>query len=228
MNTRMAAQFSALAALVTLGACKARDRQAADSTVTARADTTTTKTGAAIDTAMAKTGAAIDTAARRVQSAAGSLVRHTWTDPSILAFTSATSAGEMRESELATRKATNSAVKAYARQLVNDHRALTRETKTLASKLNVTIDTTVDDVRDAMKHAQDDIKDLTDKPAGADWDKEYIDHQIKDHEDVLDKLQDAAKATTNPELRTMLEKATGQVQAHLTKAKDIKENTLKS
>jgi putative membrane protein len=217
MNTRIAVRFSGLAVVVMLVACKARDRQAADSTITARADT-----------AMSKTGAAIDTAARRVESAAGSLVRHTWTDPSILAFTSAAGTGEMRESELATRKATNSAVKAYARQLVNDHRTLDREAKALASKLNVALDTTVDDVRDAMKHARDDIKALTDKPAGADWDKEYIDHQIKDHEDVLDKLQDAAKATTNPELRTMLEKATGQVQQHLTKAKDIKENTLKS
>jgi len=218
MNTRIAVQwFSAFASVAMLGACKARDRQVADSTLTTRADT-----------AVSRTGAAIDTAVRRVDSAAGSLVRHTWSDASILAFTNAASDGEIRESELATRKATIPAVKAYARQLITDHRALAREAKALASKLNVTPDTTVDDVRDAIKHAGDDIKDLTDKPAGPDWDKEYIDHEIKDHENVLDKLQDAAKATTNPELRTVLEKATGQVQEHLTKAKDIKEHTLKN
>jgi putative membrane protein len=151
-----------------------------------------------------------------------------WTDASILAFANASSAGELRESQLAARKATNPAVKAFARQLVADHRSLVSEGKALATKLKVTPDTTDDDVRDVVKHAEDDIKDLTDKTAGADWDKQYIDNQIKDHKDVLDKLQDAAKNTTNPELRTALEKATGKVQEHLTKAQALKDNELKS
>ncbi len=45
---------------------------------------------------------------------------------------------------------------------------------------------------------------------------------IDDHKKVLDKLQDAAKNTTDPEVRAALEKATGKVQQHLTKAEDIK------
>jgi len=50
---------------------------------------------------------------------------------------------------------------------------------------------------------------------------------IDDHQKVLDKLQDAAKNTTNTDLRASLEKATGKVQQHLTKAQDIKANVLK-
>jgi predicted outer membrane protein len=79
-----------------------------------------------------------------------------------------------------------------------------------------------------MKDASDEVKDLTDKPAGADWDKKFIDNEIDDHKDLLDKLQDAAKNTSNTELRGAIEKATGQVQEHLTKAQSIKENELKS
>ena len=135
--------------------------------------------------------------------------------------------GEIREGELAARKATNATVKSFARQVIADHRALVADGKALATKLNVTPDTADDDVRDVMKHAKDDIKDLTDKQAGADWDKDYIDKQINDHKDVLDKLQDAAKNTTDPQLRAALEKATGKVQEHLTKAQDIKDNALK-
>jgi putative membrane protein len=134
----------------------------------------------------------------------------------------------VRESQLAEKKATNPAVKKYAQQLVTEHRALANEMRSLAQKLSVTPDTTDDDVHDAMESARDQIKDLTDKPAGADWDKKYIDNQIDDHKDVLDKLQDAAKNTSNADLRAAIEKATGKVQEHLTKAQSIKENELKS
>jgi putative membrane protein len=205
------------AALLVLGACKARDGNLADTAV------------ARIDTGMSRAGAAVDTAVRRVDSAAGSLVKRAgWTSASTLGFVGAANDGEIREGELAVRKATNRAVKAFARQLVADHRAMMSDAKALGSKLNVTPDTTSDDVRDLVKHAADDIKDLTDKPAGLDWDKEYIDKQINGHKDVLDKLQDSAKNTTDPELRAALEKATGKVQEHLTKAQDIKDNALKN
>ena len=206
-------EIIAVAAALAVGACSRADRRAADS---------------AIDTTTSRVAAAVDTAARRVESAAGSVLKPTgWTDARIVAFSTMSSDGEMRESQLAVRKATNPEVKAFARQLVTDHRALISETKALAAKLNVTPDTADGDVRDAVKHAEDEIKDLTDKPAGLDWDKAYIDNQIDDHKDVLDKLQDAAKNATSPELRAALEKATGKVQEHLTKAQNIKDNTLK-
>jgi len=208
-----AREIIAVVAALAMSACSREDRRAADS---------------AVDTTTSRVGAAVDTAAQRVESAAGSVVkRDGWTDGRIVAFASMSSDGEMRESQLAVRKATNAEVKAFARQLVSDHRALISETKALASKLNVTPDTADGDVRDVVKHADDDIKDLTDKPAGLDWDKAYIDNQIDDHKDVLDKLQDAAKNATSPELRAALEKATGKVQEHLTKAQNIKDNTLK-
>jgi putative membrane protein len=212
------------AVVLTLCACSRQDRAGADSA----ADTTANRVGAAVDTAASRVGAAADTAGRRMESAAGSVKRGGWTDASIFGLVGVASAGEIRESQLAVKKATNPAVKKYAQQLVNDHRALANQLKSLAAKLSVTPDTADDDVRDVMKDANDEIKDLTDKPAGADWDKKFIDNEIDDHKDLLDKLQDAAKNTSNTELRTAIEKATGKVQEHLTKAQSIKENELKS
>ena len=125
------------------------------------------------------------------------------------------------------KKATNAKVKAYARELVAEHRTMLAEEKSMAKKLSVTADTAADDVRDLVNHVRDEVKDLTDKAAGADWDKDFINKMIDDHQKVLDKLQDAAKNTTNTDLRAALEKATGKVQQHLTKAQDIKTNVLK-
>ena len=206
--------------MLAAGACKPREQNAADTTTPAAAvrpaDTTANRVAAATDTGM-----------KRVDTAAGTVAkRGGWTPASIVAFANATSNGEIKEAELAERKAVTPKVKSFARQVVADHRAMQTELKGVASKMNVTADTAYDDVRDAVKHANDDIKDLTDKKAGIDWDKAYIDKQINDHKDVLDKLQDASKNTADPTLRAELEKATGKVQEHLTKAQDIKDNTL--
>jgi putative membrane protein len=185
-----------------------------------------------------KDTAATDSAAGRVDSAAAvdsarradslkTTARSGWTEPSILGYTGAANNGEIELGQLGAKKATNAKVKAYARELVAEHRTMLAEGKSMATKLSATADTAADDVRDLMNHARDEVKDLTDKAAGADWDKDFINKMIDDHQKVLDKLQDAAKNTTNADLRAALEKATGKVQQHLTKAQDIKANVLK-
>ena len=185
-----------------------------------------------------KESAALDSAAGRVDSAAvvdsvrradslKATARSGWTEPSILGYASAANSGEIELGQLGVKKATNAKVKAYARELVAEHRTMLAEGKSMATKLSATADTAVDNVRDLMNHVRDEVKDLTEKAAGADWDKDFINKMIDDHQKVLDKLQDAAKNTTNADLRAALEKATGKVQQHLTKAQDIKANVLK-
>ena len=180
----------------------------------------TPKENAATDTTTSAGAVATDSANR---PAVGG-----WNDAQIVAFATAANNGEIAEGTLAESKATNAAVKAYARQMVTDHRAMLNEGKAFATKNNVTPDSTKDDVVDLMKGSQEEIKELTDKAKGADWDKEFIEHEIDAHKKVLEKLQNATQATTNPELKDLLTKATGKVQEHLTKAEDIKTNTLKS
>ena len=77
-------------------------------------------------------------------------------------------------------------------------------------------------------NARDELTDLTNKPAGKDWDGAFMDKEIDGHKAVLDKLQDFEKSTTNPKLKEALNKAVGKVQSHLTKAQDIKDNKIKS
>ena len=199
------------AALAAVGGCKGRE--------TARTDTATAGgTVAGRDT----TGRGADTGAA---ARGGS---RNWTDAQILGFASAANSGEIAEGRLAERKATNPAVKAFARQMVADHSAMLAEGKSFASKNNIRPDTTKDDVTDLKKDSRDLVKDLTSKKAGKDWDEDYIEHEIDGHKKVLDKLQDAEKATTNADLKAMLTKAVGKVQEHLTKAEDIKDNKLKT
>ena len=146
-----------------------------------------------------------------------------WTDGHILAFAAAASSGEIAEGKAAQAKARDAGVKAFARQMVTDHQAMLAEGTAFGKKHNVAPDTAQDDVRDLANGSRDHLKDLNGKAAGADWDKAYLDDEIDGHQKVLDKLQDAAKNTTNADLRAMLVKATGKVQEHLTKARALKE-----
>jgi len=200
----------ALVAGTTIVACTTRDRDVAV------ADSTTAAN-------VAPAAAPVDTT-----TSAGAVTNENgWTDGQIVAFMDAANNGEIEEGKLAERKATNPAVKAFARQLVADHQAMLKDARALASKQGLTTDANRDDVRDLLNDTQDELKDLSDKPAGKDWDEEYIDKQIDGHKDVLNKLQDLEKNTTDPQLKEALNKAVGKVQSHLTKAQDIKDNKLK-
>ncbi|NUO64081.1 MAG: DUF4142 domain-containing protein [Gemmatimonadaceae bacterium] len=167
-----------------------------------------------------------DTAAGSVATTHDSAARahndYAWTAPQVLGFTAVANTSEIHEGKLASQKATNPQVKAFARQLEADHQKMLDEGTQYASKNNVVPDTTRDDVRDALKDASDEYKDLADKKAGKDWDKEFIDKQVDGHQKTLDKLQELEQNTTDSTLKAMLTKASGKVQEHLTKAQDLK------
>jgi putative membrane protein len=193
---------STVAACTVLGACQKKGDVAATDTTAAPAAT-------------ADTTASAGTVAPSSNS---------WTDAQILAFASAANAGEIQEGTIAEQKATNPAVKSFARLMVSDHKKMLADGKALATKLAITPDSSKSDVTDLTKNVSDDVKDLNDKKAGKDWDQDYIGKQVDAHQKVLDKLQDASKSAQNAELKDALSKSIGKVQEHLTKAQNLKDS----
>jgi hypothetical protein len=100
--------------------------------------------------------------------------------------------------------------------------------KVVPSSNKITPDTTQSDITGLTKDSQSLIKDLTDKPAGNDWDAAYMSKQVDEHKAVLDKLQNFEKSTTNTKPKDLLNTAVGKVQSHLTKAQDVKDNKIKA
>ncbi len=203
---------SAVAACTVLGACQKKGDVAVNDTTAAPAMANRTDTTAS--------GGAV--------SSTNAGAKNDWTDAQIVAFASAASAGEVSEGQMAEHKATNPAVKSFARQMVTDHTKMLADTRAIEKKLMITPDSSKSDVKDLMKNGQDDIKDLTNKKAGKDWDEAYISKQIDDHQKVLDKLNDAQQSAKSADLKTALTQSIAKVQEHLNKAKSIKDNTLKS
>jgi putative membrane protein len=207
--TGQALRFTTSLALcvAALGACNKADN-AAD-TAAARTDSAAGR----VDSA----GNAMGDSASRAANAAGS-----WTNDHIFGFTHNADNGEIALGKLASTKATNSQVKAYAAQMVKDHQAMMTQAHALMGKVNATADTTWGDAKDLAGNGTDKLKELTDKAKGADWDKNYIESQVDMHQRVLDKLQDAVKNNTDTTVTASLSKASAKVQEHLTKAQSIK------
>jgi putative membrane protein len=176
----------------------------------------------------------VDSAAGRAETTAAAAVRTDsgtppgkYADASVLGFATVANNGEIAMGKLGEHMATNPAVKSFSRTLVTDHEKLLASTKQLATKLATSPDTTAGDALDLMNHDADEIKDLNGKTKGADWDKEFINQVIEGHQKILSQLQDAAKNSPSESVRTALEKASGVIQQHLTKAQDIKTTILK-
>ena len=196
---------STVAACTVLGACQKKgDVAVSDTTVApAMADTT---------------------------ASAGSVAspKNDWTDAQILAFAKTANSGEIAEAKVAQQKATNPAVKKFAAMMIADHTKMLADGNALATKLAITSDTSKSDVKDLMKDGDKDLKELQDKKTGKDFDEDYMEKQIGTHQKVLDKLNDASKSAKAPELKSAVDESIAKVQGHLTQAKAIKDNSLKS
>ena len=194
-----------VAACTVLGACQKKGDVAATDTTAAPA--------------MADTTASAGTVAGP---------KNDWTDAQILAFAATANSGEIKEAKLAQHKATNPAVKKFAALMIADHTKMQADGKALATKLAITPDTSKSDVSDLAKAGSKDIKDLSNKKVGKDWDEDYMEMQVDTHQKVLDKLNDASMSAKAPELKSALTEAIAKVQDHLTQAKQIKDSSLKS
>jgi putative membrane protein len=201
----------ALGLCVALGACKARER-----------------TERAAETASAPGAMATPSDTAHMGGNAPTAPTPSWTEGEILAFTTEANRGEIAEGYLAEHKATGRTVKDFAREMVKVHQKLLNEGTSFREKNHVTLDTTHEEVSERMKESHKDLQELNEKKAGKDWDREFLENQVNDHEEMLEQLQKAEQSTSNPALKELLTKQSGDVQMLLTKAKDLKEKKAES
>ncbi len=187
----------ALCALTLLGACK-KGESTADTTM-ARADTAT--------------------AAGMGSSTSMSAAATSMTDAQIFAMLAAANQGEIDAGKMASTKATDPAVKAFARDMVTAHTKLLNDGDALAKKLNITPDTAAADSIKAMN--QSTAASLTAASKGPAFDSTYVNAQVAGHEYVLDMVKRAEGQAQSADLKTALASAQGEVQQHLDRIRDI-------
>ncbi len=114
---------------------------------------------------------------------------------------------EIKFSQLATEKATNPKVKAYAKKMIADHTKLEAEMKPFADKWGVTPVTTLDSEHQTKY-------DALSAMSGTDFDKQYMTDMDADHHKALDAFKAEESTTTDPAFKKVVAKGEKVVAQH--------------
>jgi putative membrane protein len=195
-----------LAGTVLLAGCGRSDHSAAT------ADTAMGQpTAAGASTGVAMTPPAGSTAT------AGADTTHL-SDANIVAKVEAGDSSEVAVASYMQSHASSAGVKSYATMLVDDHGKDLRETKALASRLNITPQMPPSDTT-AQKtaHALDHLKSLS----GTNADTAFVNAEVLDHVHDIPEHKDLAAQAQNPQLKSAIEKSIPVLQKHLDRAEQL-------
>lgn len=182
--------------LLGLGGCKPRQNGA---TTSGAADTAGTAQPAMTDTA-GETGERL-------------------ADANIVALLDEANMADSASGALAAKKATNPEVKAFAKLMMGEHHALRAAGQQLAKRLNVTPQPPANNPVKPL--AEQVTSTLQSTPKGAEFDRVYIQNEVKVHEAVLDLAKKAHGQAQNEELKKLIEQAQPVIEKHLKIAEDL-------
>ncbi len=128
----------------------------------------------------------------------------------------AAGAAEVEAGKLAAQKATDAEVKAYAQKMVADHTKANKELMAAAQGKNIEVPTEPDLLHKGM------IKKLDMQAADADFDHDYMEQMVRDHEATIELFQKASTDQgVDPEFRALAKKTLPKLQEHLKEAKRL-------
>jgi putative membrane protein len=194
----------AMGSALMLGACGGNDAATTDSAAPG--------TVSAGDSAGMMAG---DSMAGMNHSAGGAL-----SEPNIVAMIGLSNAAEIQTSTIAQDKATNAEVKAFARDMIREHKAMQAQADSLTAKNNMQPQAPAQgDQKQQMVNTA--TQQLQSTAKGAEFDRAYMTAQVQMHQQTLTELQSYQGMVQNAELRAMIEKAIPAVQQHLQRAQTI-------
>lgn len=189
---KIASTFLTLATVAMLWGCGSKSTETTDTTDFADSTNEAMTDGAGSDSASA---AMTDDAEFAVEAANGGMA-------------------EVALSKIAEEKATDSKVKAFAKQMVTDHTKANDELKKLAMSKNITLPAAPDEEK------QKAAADLGSK-SGSDFDKAYIAQMKKDHDKTVELFEDAQKNVKDAEMKAFIDKTLPVIKAHAEHVKSL-------
>lgn len=142
-------------------------------------------------------------------------------DPTIVAIFDAANSWDIETAGLALEKSRNKDVRAFAKMMAHDHRAVRQLGRDLAKKLSVTPTPPGKDFALYQAHLKA-MKTLRAAKRGAAFDRIYIDHEVAYHQAVIDAVTTTLlPATQNAELKNLETTVAPNFQAHLLAAKKL-------
>lgn len=123
---------------------------------------------------------------------------------------------EVQISQLAAQRAQDAAVRDYANRMVSDHTPANQRLMTIAATAGITPPDKLDFMhRHSMKKLG--------KADAKDFDMDYIEAQVKDHEKMVELMEDEIKDGENPELKQYATDMLPRIREHHQMAQRLEE-----
>jgi putative membrane protein len=146
-------------------------------------------------------------------------------DPQLSAVVQTINEGEIQEAELALSKSTSPEVKRFATDMMSAHRDMQNKTSALLARLRITPSDNA--VSNQLKSdAQNEMSTLQ-TTKGKDFDRDYIDAQVRNHNEALELVDRITPIVKSPELKAMLTNAHPKLEAHLRAAERVQQSLQK-
>jgi putative membrane protein len=140
---------------------------------------------------------------------------------------SASDAFEVLSSKIALTHATNLDLKSFARMMIADHTKSTKKLVSLGGISMASLKTKMKPGHDG-KYVDNDLLgsnaaelNSLDSKSNRDFDKTYINDQVKGHEDAVSLLEDYARNGDNAKLKSFAHDILPTVKQHLARAKEL-------
>jgi putative membrane protein len=145
----------------------------------------------------------------------------TLNDAQFAAIIQAINQGEIQEAQLAMVKGTSPDVKRLARDMMTAHRDMQNKTTALLARLQITpADNAVS--TQLKTDTQSEIETLQ-SMRGKDFDRDYVDAQVRNHNKALELLDRMTPNMRNAELKSAMTNDRAKVEAHLRQAERVQE-----
>ncbi len=148
-------------------------------------------------------------------------------DGQILKFTHNANGGEIAQAKLAKTKSKDAKVKKFAEAMITDHSDADKKGKALATKNKITLadSTEASGLAADAEKTSDDLK----AASAGDFDKAYVDVQVKEHQAVLDALDNKLiPAAVNEDVKEYLKAVREKVSMHLQHAVELQATLAKA
>ncbi|HEU4684912.1 MAG TPA: DUF4142 domain-containing protein [Nitrospira sp.] len=143
----------------------------------------------------------------------------TLSDANVLGVLNTIDAGEMEAAQLAKEKASSEDVRAYASRIVNDHITSMQETRQLGQRMGVQADKP--QLASSLEKTHREAMDQLRQKSGKDFDKAYVQYQIRMHEQAVNLVEDTADSAKHSRLREHLRQLRPDLQSHLSAARTL-------
>jgi len=143
------------------------------------------------------------------------------TDDQILYILHAANLGEVDQARVAQKKAHDARVKRFAAMMVKDHGDADARGNDVAKQINASLAPS-----DVSNRLESNAKQLSvainAEKGGKEFDRTYIQAQVKEHRDVLDAIdRDLLPAAQSQAVKELLETMRPKIDSHLREAADI-------